>query len=46
MLNEVKSQGWEHGRSQGEQKSLISFCSFATVRARSDFLPSASQVSY
>jgi len=23
-----RSQSWEHGRSQEEQKSLISFCSF------------------
>jgi len=23
-----KTQGWEYERSQGEQKSIISFCSF------------------
>jgi len=23
-----KSQGWEYRKGQGEQKSLISFCSF------------------
>jgi len=27
-IKKGRSRGWEHGKSQGEQKSLIPFCQF------------------
>jgi len=45
MLNEVKARVGSMKEIK-ENKKVISFCSFATVRARSDFLPSASHMSH